>query len=616
MKAITFLIKLFRVKLGYFNLIITLSVIFFYTCYQLKYYYPINFKSLLALVLAIISTNLVGLLINFITNKYRKTGVTLSISYLVFLYLLLSYKIKSNNDLDLGLITGNYKEIFSMESLTVIINASIGKNKIIAIFLFSVLLLVLEKFFRIFSSQSQKINLKIKSLFFLTCFLVLSISTNNNFDSFSNLIRTAFSFNKNKVYYDLYNSTLNYPYIKVEKETASTQQKFPNVFIIFIESLNSNYINKETTDGIEITPFINSLSKKSLYVKNFYSNSIQTCRGHFATLAGILPSFKRKTYYNESIKLHMLNNVLKENNYYTLFMQADDQINFDNTYNFLSHHGFDHVSSVNPYLEDNDKDFILGWDVQDDIYYKRFFSFLDNKKHEINDKQIFSVLATITTHRDFDFLTPSQMHVYKNPSTYSENYANTVHLADQFLKTFFDELSKRDYLKNSLVIVTGDHGYPTGEHGYTNNEVAAYNEFFKTLFLMYWEGKIQPRVIDAPYSQIDIAPTLIDVLNIPLTRHHFIGSSMLKKNKAKPIFLIQPYNGRILSVIFKNYKYVFNMKTNDEFMYNLEVDPEENINVISEIKENKIDLYLKLKNYLNDVYLNQVLLETDQVWDK
>jgi phosphoglycerol transferase MdoB-like AlkP superfamily enzyme len=47
------------------------------------------------------------------------------------------------------------------------------------------------------------------------------------------------------------------------------------------------------------------------------------------------------------------------------------------------------------------------------------------------------------------------------------------------LAQFFEELAKRPYLKNALVIITGDHGYPTGEHGVTTTESGVFEASFR-----------------------------------------------------------------------------------------------------------------------------------------
>ena len=57
-------------------------------------------------------------------------------------------------------------------------------------------------------------------------------------------------------------------------------------------------------------------------------------------------------------------------------------------------------------------------------------------------------------------------------------------------KHFFG-LGKREYLNNSLVVITGDHSWPLGEHGYYYNESGHYNEFYKTAALFIWKNNIK-----------------------------------------------------------------------------------------------------------------------------
>ena len=49
----------------------------------------------------------------------------------------------------------------------------------------------------------------------------------------------------------------------------------------------------------------------------------------------------------------------------------------------------------------------------------------------------------------------------------------------------------------------------------------------------------KPAVIDVPFSQMDIAPTILDMIDANVNDHHFMGNSIFSE-KQSPVYLIQP----------------------------------------------------------------------------
>src|SRR5690606_2379937 len=132
---------------------------------------------------------------------------------------------------------------------------------------------------------------------------------------------------------------------------------------------------------------------------------------------------------------------------------------------------------------------------------------------------------------------------------------------DEYIKTFFDEFYKRDYLKNSIIILTADHSFPVGEHYSYAAENGFYKENFKIPFLFIWNGNEEKYsgVEKKAYSQLDIAPTIMEILGLS-EKNHFRGSSIINE-PLEYIHLIQPYSGTYLGVLNYPYKFMHHQKT-------------------------------------------------------
>jgi len=419
------------------------------------------------------------------------------------------------------------------------------------------------------------------------------------------------------------NSKFPYVNFRPHRSSASPQNK-PHVFIIVVESFNAGFVEAKTGDGKSYTPFFDALISRGTYFENFFSNSIQTSRSQFSMLCGVPPSYKAKIFtHHTSLNLNCLPKILDQEGYTSLFFKAYRSLEFDNTDGFTRAIGFKHRHSMDEkFIKNEDKPFIWGWGLQDNIFYQKYFSFLDELNEEQPDQLFFSMLTTVTNHMMFDKIPRKQRYLYKSPRNVRENYANSIYLSDRYLREFFKQLQSRAYLSNSIVIITGDNSYPVGEHGYISNEASFYNEFFKTpLLIVYTDDKESHRVEKA-FSHVDIAPTLLEILDIE-TKHHFIGSSVLtgiktdaldttQAEESHSIYISQPHSGTFLGTIKYPYKYVQQEHSGREFLYNIESDPEERTNLIKVQTLEKVIQKLQQANKFH--YFNQSVIEENRIW--
>jgi phosphoglycerol transferase MdoB-like AlkP superfamily enzyme len=330
----------------------------------------------------------------------------------------------------------------------------------------------------------------------------------------------------------------------------------------------------------------------------------------------MIPSMRSSVFKEYAhLKAYSLPSILKDNGYSTLFFQAHQDLNFDNSSNVLLSNGFDSHKTVHNYLRKEDKSRIWGWGARDDLFFERFFEYLDKQEKQTKDfKPLFVALPTISNHMDFSHMPEDQRFIFPNPTKVEEDYANSIFLTDIGIKVFFEELEKREYLKNSIVIIVGDHGFPLGDHGIYQSVNGYFDESFRTPFLMVWNNKLKPKVIsEEAFSQVDIAPSLVDLLNLKIGKHHFQGTSFFDQSTSQnSVFLVQPYNGISLSVVQYPFKYTQNLRTKDDYFFNLKKDPGETENLISDSKfYPTID---KLKSKMKTIFLNQVLIQKNKVW--
>jgi membrane-anchored protein YejM (alkaline phosphatase superfamily) len=85
--------------------------------------------------------------------------------------------------------------------------------------------------------------------------------------------------------------------------------------------------------------------------------------------------------------------------------------------------------------------------------------------------------------------------------------ANAARHLDMRLGEVFDFLEKKNLLKNTIVILAGDHGEEYFEKGRLGHSSAFNNEQTRTPLIIYYP-RVQPRVYDKMSSHLDIVPML------------------------------------------------------------------------------------------------------------
>jgi arylsulfatase A-like enzyme len=349
----------------------------------------------------------------------------------------------------------------------------------------------------------------------------------------------------------------------------------PHVILMFMESWSAAYQDKSTPGGRKITPVFDARRREGLTYDHFYGNSVQSSRGHFTTLCSIIPMFRGKEFVDvPDVRFHCLPTVLGEVGYRTFFYSATDEPEFDQADRFFHRIGFTDVR----WAEDRNvkaDPAMWGTGVQDDVFYSRFFAALDEKVAREPNAPILAVLANTSHHYPFSH-DPKHVPEPGYATKYGRNFVASLSAADARLATFFDELERRPAFRDAIVVLVGDHSFPADEHGVHFNGLGAFEEAFHTGFALRWKGHVQPRVVtEHAASQLDLAPTILDLLQVR-TKTHFTGRSLFADEAERPpVPLVQPYDGVRLAALRWPLKLVRHESAEQEHLYDLASDPDE-----------------------------------------
>ncbi|WP_411274867.1 sulfatase-like hydrolase/transferase [Daejeonella sp.] len=246
----------------------------------------------------------------------------------------------------------------------------------------------------------------------------------------------------------------------------------PNVVILLLEGLGSAYSNDRAYLG-SFTPFLDSLSRQSLYWENFLSQGGRT----FAVLPAVLGSlpFGSNGFAGlNPLPQHLsLISLLKHNGYHTSFYYGGDA-SFDGMQGFLQNQGIDQIIEEKSFPKGYQKLPVFKnftWGYGDKELFRYFHTLADTN---IEQKPNLNVFLTVSSHNSFKINDqPTYEAIFENRliqlrfneekksiyRQYKDQYSSILYM-DDAVKEFMTEYRKRPDFENTIFILTGDHRMP------------------------------------------------------------------------------------------------------------------------------------------------------------
>jgi len=300
------------------------------------------------------------------------------------------------------------------------------------------------------------------------------------------------------------------------------EEKYHNVMLVMIESLSASYMGLYG-DSKNLTPHIDALSKKSLFFSEFFATGTRTVRGMEAVTMSLPPTGGRSIVKRpDNHTMFGLGWIFKDKGYDNKFIYAGHGY-FDNMNAYFGNNGFKVVDRES--FKSNEITFSNVWGVCDEDLFDKSIQEAD---HSYRDKKpFFSFVMTTSNHRPFTY-PDGKIDI---PS--HTNRWGGVKYTDYAVHQFLEKASKKPWFDTTLFIFVADHN--GGSAG--KNDLPLYR--YKIPFFIYAPKIVKAQTITKVSSQIDLAPTLLALLNWDY-QSKFYGDNILS-DSFKPRALIGTY---------------------------------------------------------------------------
>jgi len=279
-----------------------------------------------------------------------------------------------------------------------------------------------------------------------------------------------------------------------------------NVFIIVLESFSKQYIGYfQEQEKRSHTPFLDSLSSKSLVFFNAFANAKQSNQAISAIYVSI-PTMMRQPMITSRYKYNNINGIaslLGQVGYSSAFFMGSPNGLYG--YDFFTRRaGFQKYFGKNEY--GNDEHYDGAWGIYDD----KFFLFTADRLNEMSEPFVASLWSVSSHH---PFLIPPD---YEDDLEKAGDHPimKTVRYTDHSLKLFFEKIREMPWYENTLFVITADHTAITNNHTpYHSTALGTH----RIPLLFYKPGSELTGVRDDFVQHIDIVPSVVDYLNLDIT---------------------------------------------------------------------------------------------------
>lgn len=292
-----------------------------------------------------------------------------------------------------------------------------------------------------------------------------------------------------------------------------------NVILLVVESLNSWAVNM-TINGHDVAPTLKELCNDttsnivSLKMKSQVKNG-RSSDGIFMYNTGLLP-LNTKVVANSYSNASYPTLCKALGNYSTFYASCDEPTlwnvkNMSRTYGYSKFYGKEDINDAikrNNYLLDK-------------TLLEEVSQLISTQK-----KPFMALVATAGMHHPFNqFMEPATW--IKNSNVYTDEvrcYLERVNAFDTALREFLQRLKSQNIYDNTMIVIVSDHNEMVDDA--SNGRPSIDKEGDNCVLIIMNSG--QAGRINGPIGQIDIYPTLLDLLGLNSQNWKGLGYSLLR----------------------------------------------------------------------------------------
>lgn len=360
-----------------------------------------------------------------------------------------------------------------------------------------------------------------------------------------------------------------------------------NVVLVLLESTRASAVTPYNQD-LATTPYLDELSESSLMAETAYSTVPSTSKSLIAAECGTEPPLTMqipRMLDSGGLPRPCLAELLREEGYNTVFYENATE-EFEDRGELVKSFGYEDFYPLE-YLEE--EGYTEGFEranyfgYEDDVLLQPSREWLRDNSSE----PFLATYETITPHDQY--LAPDRYgHKDFSEDDEFDRYLNSVRYLDFFIKNLMDQYKELGLYEDTVFVFYGDHGEGFGEHGMSGHGHILYEEGTRIPLIVHDPGRFESgERVREPVSQLDIAPTVLDLLGYEVPGE-YPGVSLFRppgeQARERALNFSCAEDEQCLARLEGGEKYIHDFDEPDE-LYDLSEDPQEENDLAGNLSE-------------------------------
>lgn len=308
----------------------------------------------------------------------------------------------------------------------------------------------------------------------------------------------------------------------IRRASARNERRL-NVVLVSVESLSAEFLGAfGNRQGL--TPNLDRLAQEGMLFTRLYATGTRTVRG-LEAISLSLPPTPGQSIVKRPGNEHMytLGSVFRGKGYDVRYVYGGYGY-FDNMNAFFGGNDYKVVDRLS--IPDSRIPFENIWGVADEALFDQAMDEIDQSWRA--GRPSFTHVMTTSNHRPYTY-PEGRIDI---PS--KTGRAGGVKYTDYAIGRFIEAARQKPWFRDTVFLIVADHCASSA--GKTELPVNRYH----IPMIVYAPGHIQPRRVDRLASQMDVAPTLLGLLNVDY-ESRFIGRDILRMDESDERAFISNY---------------------------------------------------------------------------